>query len=60
VAQEKLNGARDERLYELCIAVRRCLIFRWTSIFADVLRFPPANTQGLMVLRPARVISISL
>jgi hypothetical protein len=28
--------------------------------FADVLRFPPANTQGLMVLRPARVISISL
>jgi Domain of unknown function (DUF5615) len=50
VAQEKLSGASDARLFEVCIAERRC----WISLdldFADVLRFPPHNTPGIAVLR---------
>jgi predicted nuclease of predicted toxin-antitoxin system len=59
VAQEKLNGSPDERLFEICTAENRCLISLDLD-FADVLRFPPSNTPGIAVLRLPRVASLSL
>ena len=59
VAQEKLIGSSDERLFEICIAERRCLISLDLD-FADVLRFPPLATPGIAVLRLPRVTSLSL
>jgi hypothetical protein len=40
IAQEKLSGAGDERLYDICIAVGRCLISLDLD-FAGVVRFLP-------------------
>jgi predicted nuclease of predicted toxin-antitoxin system len=59
VAQEQLSGSSDERLFEICIAERRCLITLDLD-FADVLRFPPPKTPGIAVLRLPRVASLSL
>ena len=59
VAQEKLSGTSDARLFEICIAERRCLISMDLD-FADVLRFPPHNTSGIAVLRLPRVVSPNL
>ncbi len=59
VPQEKLSGTSDARLFEICLAERRCLITLDLD-FADVLRFPPHNTPGIAVLRLPRVTSWSL
>jgi predicted nuclease of predicted toxin-antitoxin system len=59
VAQERLGGTNDERLFELCIAEGRGLISLDLD-FADVLRFPPHNTPGIAVLRLPRVASLNL
>jgi predicted nuclease of predicted toxin-antitoxin system len=59
VAREKLSGASDARLLENCIAEQRCLISLDLD-FADVFRFPPHNTAGIVVLRLPRVASPSL
>jgi predicted nuclease of predicted toxin-antitoxin system len=59
VAQEKLSGASDPRLLDVCIAEGRCLISLDLD-FADVLRFPPRNTPGIAVLRLRRVASLNL
>ncbi|MGC9971322.1 MAG: DUF5615 family PIN-like protein [Bryobacteraceae bacterium] len=58
-AQEKLSGTSDARLFEVCIAERRCLISLDLD-FADVLRFPPHNAPGIAVLRLPRVASPDL
>jgi predicted nuclease of predicted toxin-antitoxin system len=50
ISQEKLNGISDERLFEICIAERRCLVTLDLD-FADVLRFPPHETAGIAILR---------
>jgi predicted nuclease of predicted toxin-antitoxin system len=59
VAQERLSGTSDARLFEICIAERRCLISLDLD-FADVLRFPPHDTPGIAVLRLPRTASPSL
>ena len=59
VAQEKLSGVSDERLFEICTAERRCLISLDLD-FADVFRFPPRQTPGIVVLRPPRKASLSM
>jgi len=45
IAQEKLSGTSDERLFEICIAEGRCLISLDLD-FADVVRFPPRYTPA--------------
>jgi predicted nuclease of predicted toxin-antitoxin system len=59
VAQEKLSGTADSRLFDICVAERRCLISLDLD-FADVLRFPPHDTPGMAVLRLPRATSLSL
>ena len=56
VAQEKLSGSSDTRLFEICVAEQRCLVSLDLD-FAGVFRFPPRGTPGIAVLRLPRVAS---
>jgi predicted nuclease of predicted toxin-antitoxin system len=51
VLDEGLGGATDPALWEVCQAEGRCLITLDLD-FAQVLRFPPAESAGIVVLRP--------
>ena len=53
VAGERLCGASDDELFEVCKRERRCLV-TLDRDFADVLRFPPGESAGLVVLRVSR------
>jgi len=53
VFQESLSGATDRQLYDACRRERRCLVTLDLD-FADVTRFAPEKTEGIIVLRPAK------
>lgn len=59
VAEESMAGASDRRLYDLCRAEQRSLVTLDLD-FADVLRFPPLQSPGIVVLRVPRNPSIEL
>jgi predicted nuclease of predicted toxin-antitoxin system len=59
VLQERLSGASDDVIYEVCIRERRCLLSLDLD-FADVIRFPPDKTAGIAVLRLPKGVSVSL
>ncbi len=59
VAQEKLSGATDDVIYEICVREQRCLLSLDLD-FADVVRFPPHKTAGIAVLRLPKGASLSL
>jgi len=50
VRDQRLLGCSDQHLYELCCAERRCLVTLDLD-FADVTRFPPARSGGIIVIR---------
>jgi predicted nuclease of predicted toxin-antitoxin system len=54
VAEQKLGGAEDGELIEVCRQEERCLVTLDLD-FANPLSFPPKNYSGIAVLRhPAR------
>ena len=53
VVQESLSGATDRQIYDACRRERRCLVTLDLD-FADVTRFVPEKTEGIIVLRPAK------
>ena len=53
VRMESLQGAADEQLYEICRVEQRCLITLDLD-FANVIRFPPDRTGGIVVIRVPR------
>ena len=59
VRQEDLGGASDQRLFKLCSQEDRCLITLDLD-FSNVLRFPPEETGGIVVLRLPRTPTLSL
>ncbi len=59
VREEGLQGASDNALYEACRSKNRCLVSLDVD-FADVFRFPPGATAGIVVLRPGRNASLAL
>ncbi len=59
VLQEKLSGATDETLYQVCVREDRCLLTLDID-FADVLRFPPHRTAGIAVMRLPKNPSLRL
>jgi predicted nuclease of predicted toxin-antitoxin system len=59
VRQESLQGASDQRLYEVCCQEQRCLVTLDLD-FADVTRFPPDNSGGIAVIRLPRNPSLPL
>jgi predicted nuclease of predicted toxin-antitoxin system len=50
VRSQGLQGAANERLYAICRAEGYCLVTLDLD-FADVLRFPPFETNGIVVIR---------
>lgn len=50
VRDQKLQGCSDQRLYDVCRAEGRCLVTLDLD-FSDVLRFPPQETPGIVVIR---------
>ena len=53
VLEQRLQGCTDQRLYATCCAEQRCLVTLDLD-FADVTRFPPAKTNGIVVIRVPR------
>ncbi|MBU1706908.1 DUF5615 family PIN-like protein [bacterium] len=50
VLEEELQGASDLLLYEKCCDERRCLVTLDLD-FTNVIRFPPKETAGIVVIR---------
>lgn len=59
VIEEQLRGASDAELYGICYDEQRCLVTLDLD-FADVVRFPPAASGGIVVIRVPRNPSLSL
>jgi predicted nuclease of predicted toxin-antitoxin system len=59
VREESLEGATDQRLYQVCCEEQRCLITLDLD-FADVIRFPPQETGGIVVIRVPRNPTLAL
>jgi len=55
VKAEGLSGKQDEAIYRAGIAEGRVLITLDLD-FANLFRFPPAQTAGVVVLRPPRPV----
>ena len=50
VLGERLSGASDKHLYQVCCREQRCLVTIDLD-FADPLRFPPESCGGIVVIR---------
>jgi predicted nuclease of predicted toxin-antitoxin system len=60
VKDQNLRGARDETVFNICAGEDRVLI-TLDHDFGQVLRFPPGQSAGLVILEPgARVTPQSL
>ena len=59
VRNEGLQGCSDRQLWETCYAEDRCLVTLDLD-FADVTRFPPAEANGVVVIRVPRNPSLEL
>ncbi|MCJ7532909.1 MAG: DUF5615 family PIN-like protein [Anaerolineales bacterium] len=59
VRAEALQGAPDQILYEICCQEQHCLVTLDLD-FADVIRFPPQKTRGIVVIRVPKNPSLSL
>jgi predicted nuclease of predicted toxin-antitoxin system len=49
VAEQKMSGAADERIYEVCRVEDRVLV-TLDHDFGQTIRFPPQATAGIVVL----------
>jgi predicted nuclease of predicted toxin-antitoxin system len=59
VRDQQLQGCSDQRLYEMCCAEHRCLVTLDLD-FSDVLRFPPQEAHGIVVIRAPHNPTLSL
>jgi len=59
VRDQSLQGCSDQHLYEAYCNEQRCLVTLDLD-FADVLRFPPTQTNGIVVIRVPQNPSLSL
>lgn len=59
VRDQQLQGCSDQRLYEVCCAEHRCLVTLDLD-FSDVLRFPPQEAHGIVVIRVPHNPTLSL
>ena len=55
VAAEGLSGAADEAVFAACRVAGRVLVTLDLD-FANPFRFPPADTEGVIVVRPPRPV----
>ncbi len=57
VLSEQLVGSTDDALFEVCKEEGRCLITLDLD-FSDVVRYPPHQNPGIIVLRMAGAITL--
>ena len=55
VSAEGLSGSDDDAIYAACQVTGRALITMDLD-FANPFRFPPATTEGIIVVRPPRPV----
>ena len=55
VPAEGLSGSDDDAIYAACQAARRALVTLDLD-FSNPFRFPPADTEGIIVVRPPRPV----
>lgn len=58
VLDESLSGAADETIYETCLRENRCLV-TFDTDFCNILNYPADETQGIIVVRPNRPITLA-
>jgi hypothetical protein len=59
VPGEGLSGSQDETIYDTCRAVGRTLVTLDLD-FSNPIRFPPADMEGIVVVRPPRAVLASI
>ena len=59
VADQNLSGEKDNVLFKICADEQMCLVTLDLD-FSDVIRFPPKNSAGIVVIRVPRNPSLSL
>ncbi|HET6515330.1 MAG TPA: DUF5615 family PIN-like protein, partial [Thermodesulfovibrionales bacterium] len=59
VRDQELQSCADDRLYEVCCSEQRCLVTLDLD-FADVTRFPPEKSGGIIVIRVPKNPSLAL
>jgi predicted nuclease of predicted toxin-antitoxin system len=59
VIGEGLAGSPDETIYDTCKAVGRTLVTLDLD-FSNPFRFPPENTEGIVVVRPPKAVLPSI
>jgi predicted nuclease of predicted toxin-antitoxin system len=59
VRDEGLGGISDQDLFQVCCREQRCLVTLDLD-FANVVRFPPGQATGIVVIRPARTPTVAL
>lgn len=59
VLEEQLSGSADENIYQVCLQENRCIVTLDLD-FANILRFPAEKTQGIVVIRPNRSITLDI
>ena len=59
VFDQNLSEAADTELYKVCSEEKMCLVTLGLD-FSDVIRFPPKDSSGIVVIRVPRNPSLSL
>ena len=59
VRSQNLQGCSDQHLFEVCCTENRCLVTLDLD-FADVVRFPPSQSSGIVVIRVPHNPSLAL
>lgn len=59
VRSQNLQGCSDQHLFEVCCTENRCLVTLDLD-FADVVRFPPSRSSGIVVIRVPHNPSLAL
>lgn len=59
VRDQGIQGCSDQHLYEVCCSEKYCLVTLDLD-FADVIRFPPTEASGIIVIRVRRNPSLEL
>lgn len=59
VRGQGIQGCSDQTLYEVCVRENRCLI-TLDLVFADVTRFSPSETDGIVIIRVPQNPSLPL
>lgn len=57
--EQGLQGISDQQVYDLCCAQKLCLITLDLD-FANVIRFPPHVSSGIVVIRPPGRVSVAM